>query len=268
MVGVLAAIAAVVLVAALFRLFDSASAPPIVIADPPGPAAIVVAVEGAVATPGLYRLPGDARHGDAIAAAGGLAADADRALVNPARRLRDEERFVVPSRTETEPTAPSAPTPRAAEAETAAPAAPTRVAAAAETAADAADPVDNGGAAPAPAVAPPVLPTALPVPPAAPPAEPRSTIEGNGNSDDGGGNGGEGGGDSDGNGDGAGPIDINVASAADLDALPGIGPVLAERIVALRSERGSFRSVEELEQVQGISARMVDEIRPLVTVGG
>jgi len=63
------------------------------------------------------------------------------------------------------------------------------------------------------------------------------------------------------------PIDINTASAAELDELPGIGPALAERIVALRSERGPFRSVDELELVEGISERTVEQLRPLVTLG-
>jgi competence protein ComEA len=52
-----------------------------------------------------------------------------------------------------------------------------------------------------------------------------------------------------------------------LNELPGIGPALAERIVALRSERGPFRSVDELELVEGISERTVEQLRPLVNLG-
>ncbi len=63
-------------------------------------------------------------------------------------------------------------------------------------------------------------------------------------------------------------IDLNTASADELETLPGIGPVLAERIVAYRTEHGPFRSVDELAEVRGISPRMVDELRGLVTVGG
>ncbi len=63
-------------------------------------------------------------------------------------------------------------------------------------------------------------------------------------------------------------IDINTASADELEALPGIGPALAERIVAYRTEHGPFQSVDELAEVRGISPRMVDELRDLVTVGG
>jgi competence protein ComEA len=62
-------------------------------------------------------------------------------------------------------------------------------------------------------------------------------------------------------------IDINTASAAELDSLPGIGPVLAQRIIDYRTERGPFQALDELEQVNGISAAMVDELRPLISVG-
>jgi competence protein ComEA len=58
--------------------------------------AAYVHVAGAVASPGLYRLPVDARVVDAVAAAGGFAADADRAAVNLARAVSDGEQIVVP----------------------------------------------------------------------------------------------------------------------------------------------------------------------------
>jgi competence protein ComEA len=58
------------------------------------------------------------------------------------------------------------------------------------------------------------------------------------------------------------PIDLNAASAEDLAALPGIGPVRAERIVALRTARGGrFSSVEELLEVSGIGRNTVRRIR-------
>lgn len=63
-------------------------------------------------------------------------------------------------------------------------------------------------------------------------------------------------------------ININTASADELETLPGIGPALADRIVAYRTEHGPFRSVDELAEVRGISPRMVDELRGRVTVGG
>ncbi|MCM8747098.1 ComEA family DNA-binding protein [Thermomicrobium sp. CFH 73360] len=62
-------------------------------------------------------------------------------------------------------------------------------------------------------------------------------------------------------------IDVNRATVAELERLPGVGPALAQRIVAYREEHGPFRSIEELAEVPGISARMVAEWANLVTVG-
>jgi competence protein ComEA len=65
-----------------------------------------------------------------------------------------------------------------------------------------------------------------------------------------------------------GRVNINTATVAELDTLPGIGPVLAQRIIDDRAEHGPFQTVDELARVSGISAAMVDELRPLITVGG
>ncbi|MFL6136236.1 MAG: helix-hairpin-helix domain-containing protein [Frankiaceae bacterium] len=62
------------------------------------------------------------------------------------------------------------------------------------------------------------------------------------------------------------PVDLNAASAGELDALPGVGPVLAERIVDYRTAHGAFRSVDELEQVPGIGPSKMADLRELVTV--
>ena len=63
-------------------------------------------------------------------------------------------------------------------------------------------------------------------------------------------------------------VNINTASAADLETLPGIGPVLAARIVAYREENGPFRAPEELSRVKGIGDAKLEEIWDLITVGG
>lgn len=62
-------------------------------------------------------------------------------------------------------------------------------------------------------------------------------------------------------------VNLNTASAADLELLPGIGPALATRIVEYRTQQGPFQTIDELAEIQGISERMVDELRPLVAVG-
>jgi competence protein ComEA len=63
-----------------------------------------------------------------------------------------------------------------------------------------------------------------------------------------------------------GRVDLNRADAAALDALPGIGPVLAQRIVDHRARHGPFRSVEQLDDVPGIGPSTAAELADLVTV--
>lgn len=196
-IALLAAVAAVAAAGFGLVALDERAAPPIVIEDPRPDSTVVVAVEGAVAAPGVFALSGDARTGDDLVAAGGSAPDADLAAVNLARRLRDEDRIVVPT---------LVPTPDARSSATTA----------------------SGN-----------LPTASLVPAVSAPAGPP-----------------------------AGPVvDVNLASPRELDGLPGIGPVLAERIVAHRTQHGPFGTVDDLADVQGISDAMVDEIRSSITVG-
>lgn len=59
-------------------------------------------------------------------------------------------------------------------------------------------------------------------------------------------------------------VHLNGASVEDLDALPGIGPATAERIIAWRDEHGGFSSVEQLVEVPGIGPAKLDQLRDLV----
>jgi len=63
-------------------------------------------------------------------------------------------------------------------------------------------------------------------------------------------------------------VDLNRASAEELQALPGIGPSLADRIIASRREAGAFRKPEDLLRVQGIGPVVLEQVRGLVLPGG
>lgn len=63
------------------------------------------------------------------------------------------------------------------------------------------------------------------------------------------------------------PVDLNVHGADALAAIPGVGLRLADAIVADRSMRGSFHSVEEVARVEGVGEGMATRLRPFVTVG-
>ncbi len=152
---------------------------------------VTIFVGGAVRQPGLYTLPQGERIEAALAAAGGLADDADPEGLNRALRLRDEAQIVVPRRGE-----PTATPPRAS-------AAP-------------------GGAVPGGAAS-----ATLASP--RPQATPNPT----------------------------GPLDINRASAAELERLPGVGPKLAQTIVEHRAAHGLFAGPAQLAEVKGISERLI-----------
>jgi competence protein ComEA len=160
--------------------------------DPPGSAGaagsaeeIVVHVSGAVARPGLVRLPVTARVADALEAVGGTGPDADLDRLNLAARIADGERLHVPRRGEV-----------VHEELRAGPA--------------------GGGSVAAGARAP--------------------------------------------------PVDLNTATAEQLDALPGIGPATAQAIVDHRARHGPFRSVAALLEVRGIGEAKLAALRPKVRV--
>ena len=146
---------------------------------PTAGAEVVVAVGGAVRSPGLVRLPSGSRVDDAVRAAGGALDPAATSLLNLARVLVDGEQVLV---------GVEAPT--------------------------GAGPGGGAGAGSAP----------------------------------------------------GGLVDLNLAAASDLDALPGIGPVLAQRIVDWRSENGRFASVDQLREVTGIGESKYEDLRAKVTV--
>lgn len=64
------------------------------------------------------------------------------------------------------------------------------------------------------------------------------------------------------------PINLNTATAAQLEALPGIGPRTAQLIVQHREKNGNFKKVEELMNIKGIGEKSFLKIKPMVTVGG
>ena len=156
----------------------------------PEPARIVVDVAGAVVRPGVHELPAASRVTDAIDAAGGFTAGADRIRLNLAEPLVDGARVWVPAVGET------------------------------------------------------VGPDLVPV------------IGGSSG-------GGLAGGSRE---DASEPVDINVADAARLEALPGIGPSLAAAIVEHRQRHGPFATVDELVEVSGIGPVKLEQIRPAATV--
>lgn len=78
--------------------------------------------------------------------------------------------------------------------------------------------------------------------------------------------GGAGAGSSAGAGSVGGLVDLNTADAAALDSLPGVGPVLAQRILDWRTQHGRFTSVDELGEVSGIGDKILAQLRPKVTV--
>ena len=64
------------------------------------------------------------------------------------------------------------------------------------------------------------------------------------------------------------PIDINTASLQEFMALPGIGEVLAKRIIEYRTDNGPFETTESIMEVEGISEKRYEKIKDLICIGG
>jgi len=62
------------------------------------------------------------------------------------------------------------------------------------------------------------------------------------------------------------PLNINTATLAQLEALPGLGKAVAERIVEYREKNGNFKKVEDLMNVKGIGEKSFLKLKPLITV--
>ncbi|MDY2625189.1 MAG: helix-hairpin-helix domain-containing protein [Coriobacteriales bacterium] len=149
-------------------------------------AELVVDVAGAVANPGVYRLPEGSRVVDAVEAAGGPVEDAATAQVNLARLLKDGEQVYLPS--------------------------------------------SDGGA----------------LPGASAGGDARAATSGGDES--------------------GGLVDINAATSQELEALPGIGPSTAAKIVADRETNGPFSSKEDLQRVSGIGEKKYAALADSITV--
>ena len=142
---------------------------------------VIVYITGAVPRPGVYALPKNARVQDAISAAGGFLAEAEKSQINLAALLEDGEKLEIPY-------------------------------------------IEGAS---------PVLGTPIP-------EVVTSTTE---------------------------LIDINLASAAELDELPGIGPTLAQRIIEYREQNGPFINPEDIINVPGIGTGNYERFKDLITVG-
>jgi competence protein ComEA len=65
-----------------------------------------------------------------------------------------------------------------------------------------------------------------------------------------------------------GPININTANQEELETLPGVGPVIAQRIIEYRQINGSFQTIEDIQKVQGIGPKTFEKMQEMITVSG
>jgi competence protein ComEA len=62
-------------------------------------------------------------------------------------------------------------------------------------------------------------------------------------------------------------VNLNTATSAELETLPGVGPKMAARIIEYRQKKGPFKKIEELMNVQGIGEKNFLKLKPQLTVG-
>ena len=62
------------------------------------------------------------------------------------------------------------------------------------------------------------------------------------------------------------PVNLNTATVAQLETLPGVGPTLAARIIEHRQKNGGFKKIEELMNIKGVGEKNFLKLKPLVTV--
>jgi len=169
------------LAALVWVVARSPSGEAVILRPAPTDKPVIVYITGAVPRPGVYALPKNARVQDAISAAGGFLAEAEKSQINLAALLEDGAKLEIPY-------------------------------------------VEGAS---------PVLGTAVP-------EIATATTE---------------------------LIDINTASNAELDTLPGIGPTTAQKIIDYREQNGPFVNTEDIINISGIGPGTYERIKDLITVG-
>ena len=190
------------------------------------PMTVKVQVAGAVNKAGVYDLPFNARVQDAIRKAGGFKADADKSALNLADWAQDGAKIEVP--TKAKPTATATPIVIIKE---------VPVAAKPNESAPVEAPVSQSNASKSASG----IPLAVTESGATSANASLEYLK-------------------------AHPVDLNTATQAELEVLPGVGPKMAERILAYRAENGGFKSVDQLDDVKGIGEKRMATLQPLVKV--